>query len=73
MMKHKFYDKYYIGQWNQDGYPEGKGVLLVPDTFLYHGEFHNTPSGKGIVELFRDKIKYEGGIYEGKAEGQGKI
>lgn len=53
--------------------PEGKGVLLVPDSFLYHGEFHSLPNGKGVVELFREKIKYEGELKNGKAEGNGKI
>ena len=43
MMKHKYYDKYYVGNWNHEGYPEGKGVLLVPDTFLYSGDFKKTP------------------------------
>jgi hypothetical protein len=37
MMKHKYYDKYYVGQWNENGFPEGRGVLLVPDSFIYHG------------------------------------
>ena len=48
-MKHKFYDKYYIGEWNQEGYPQGKGALLVPDSFLYYGEFDKVPNGEGIV------------------------
>ncbi len=73
MMKHKFYDKYYIGEWNEQGFPSGKGILLVPDNFLYYGEFHNLPNGKGTVELFKEKIKYQGAMKDGKAEGQGKI
>lgn len=60
MMKHKYYDKYYVGEWSQDGYPDGKGVLYVPDYFLYHGHFDKTPSGQGTVELFRERIRYEG-------------
>ncbi len=31
------------------------------------------PNGEGVVELFREKIKYQGELKEGKAEGNGKI
>ena len=35
-MKHKFLDKYYIGEWN-NGFPYGKGIMLEPEKFLYYG------------------------------------
>jgi hypothetical protein len=35
-MKHKFLDKYYIGEW-QNGGPGGLGILLEPDYCLYYG------------------------------------
>jgi len=37
VMKHKYLDKYYIGEWNTLGYPEGKGVMLEPETYIYFG------------------------------------
>jgi len=37
VMKHKYLDKYYIGEWNALGYPEGKGVMLEPETYIYFG------------------------------------
>jgi len=37
VMKHKYLDKYYIGEWNKNGYPEGKGVMLEPESYIYYG------------------------------------
>ena len=57
-MKHKFLDKYYVGEWNEKGFPQGKGIMLKPEKYVYYGEFNKIPNGVGSVELFQEQIRY---------------
>jgi hypothetical protein len=72
-MKHKYLDKYYIGEWNKNGYPEGKGVMLEPGSYIYYGQFRAVPDGYGVLELFKERLVYDGELKEGRGEGAGKI
>ena len=47
--------------------------MLEPDSYLYYGEFKNQPEGYGVIELFKERIIYEGEIKEGKANGNGIV
>lgn len=35
--KHKSTDKYYIGKWNNEGKPEGLGIMFEPNNYFYYG------------------------------------
>jgi hypothetical protein len=40
---------------------------------LYYGQFKSIPEGYGVLELFKERLVYEGELREGKGEGTGKI
>ncbi len=68
-MKDKKLDKYYRGQWNARGTPEGKGILYEPGFFYYEGELKDVPHGRGTIDFIREGFIYEGNLAQGKANG----
>ena len=64
---------YYLGDWSQAGYQQGKGVIFVQDEYAFYGDFDTVPHGHGVLESFSSRYVYEGNFQYGKIEGQGKV
>lgn len=57
-MKHKTKNLYYLGDWSQAGYQQGKGIVYAPEEYLYYGDFDSVPHGHGTLESLADRYVY---------------
>lgn len=68
-MKHKEYNRYYYGTWN-DGIPEGNALFYEPEKIIFTGHFHNgLPEGKANIKFIQEGCEFDGELKEGKAHG----
>jgi len=57
-MRHKTKDLFYLGDWSQGGYPQGKGIIYAVNEYVYYGDFDSVPHGDGVLESISDKFVY---------------
>ena len=57
-MRHKTKDLFYLGDWSQVGYPQGKGIIYAVNEYVYYGDFDSVPHGDGVLESISDKYVY---------------
>lgn len=73
MFKHKVKDLYFLGDWTEAGYQQGKGIIYSVDEYIYYGNIDTVPSGTGVLESLVDQYIYEGEFNYGRIEGNGKV
>ena len=64
---------YYIGEL-ENGKAKGNGEMFINNKMKYKGEFFDDlPSGKGILENYKDNSIYIGNVINGVKEGYGEF